>query len=858
MERLLLLGIALLSFGACTPPSGTDPPPEAQPSAATLEPLSPPPSPPEPAVVTRGHVPREGGTLVRAPRGDALYLADEDHALLRRIPLPIDEHSPPRAYALPGRPAQVLALGDRVLVSVRDPGLLLVFRSSAGELAEEARVPLPADAWGLSVTGDGKRALISSAWTQRLSLVDLDAAALRWSVEVAREPRGVVVRADGSAAYVTHLVGTEITLVENLDSDAPSIRRLALPAAPLRSGWDEHERTQASLGYAAVLSSDERRLHVARHALGSLGWSAWFGSSTVDVLALPSNEPVAPRRTLPGMTSSDRWGFQRDRAGFLPDTDVTPFVQPRAIILRPSARTLLVAGEGNDVLAELDALSAAPALAPLRIHVLSGPTRRTELFDFPQHGAKLPASACGAPSGIALSEDEQTAYVHCRSTDGIAIVPLEDHRAGPAPRPYRRNETYVVAPVAESPLPELEARGRRLFYDATDPVMSGGLGCAGCHPEGRDDGFVWRELHPDPSRGTFFAGTAAVLAVSEDPSAGRTVGRPRQTPMLAGRVEATGPYGWLAESPTLVRRIREGFGLHRWMPFHTDGKTQTMRAEPLAAFLREGLVPPPVQERPLGEEERRGQEIFSSDTAACARCHAPESEYTSRLPMPLPRRRGLRGFDADPIPAFKVPSLFYVGRTAPYFHDGSASTLDELIDHNLDRMGMTSQLSAEERNDLVAYLRRIEPPARPRALPGDRGATPWRARAHERLATRSSRPRTAARPGEIQRGIGLLRRHALAERAFARAHEGRVDPRARDRAGPPGRRLRRQADPRVGARRVPRRQPREPPRRDAGGHFPRGRAGGRGRRRLPCAARGSSGVSAGQSVEMDDPARGVE
>jgi cytochrome c peroxidase len=48
-----------------------------------------------------------------------------------------------------------------------------------------------------------------------------------------------------------------------------------------------------------------------------------------------------------------------------------------------------------------------------------------------------------------------------------------------------------------------------------------------------------------------------------------------------------------------------------------------------------------------------------------------------------------------------------VGLTAPYFHDGSAKTLEELVERNGDRMGKTSQLSTNERRALVAYLRTL-------------------------------------------------------------------------------------------------------------------------------------------------------
>ena len=51
-----------------------------------------------------------------------------------------------------------------------------------------------------------------------------------------------------------------------------------------------------------------------------------------------------------------------------------------------------------------------------------------------------------------------------------------------------------------------------------------------------------------------------------------------------------------------------------------------------------------------------------------------------------------------------MPSLRYVGKTAPYYHDGSALTLQALIAENKERMGKTQHLSEEERAALVAYL----------------------------------------------------------------------------------------------------------------------------------------------------------
>jgi cytochrome c peroxidase len=56
--------------------------------------------------------------------------------------------------------------------------------------------------------------------------------------------------------------------------------------------------------------------------------------------------------------------------------------------------------------------------------------------------------------------------------------------------------------------------------------------------------------------------------------------------------------------------------------------------------------------------------------------------------------------------AVNTPRLVGVAATAPYFHDGSAPTLEAVLDHAEDgAMGATGGLSTSEREALVAYLR---------------------------------------------------------------------------------------------------------------------------------------------------------
>ncbi len=634
---------------------------------------------------------RDGSALSRSADGRWLFVADEDHAALRKLPLPLPtEDGHVESLELPGRPAQVLALRGRALVTLRDPGKLLLVATGGSAMTIASSVDVPADAWGVAVTHDEKTALVTSAWTHRVTAVDLATGAVRWSVDVAREPRGVVVARDGTA-YVSHLIGREITVLTGADGDvAPDPKRVDLPAARLRT--PRGHALSASLGYALVLSPDDKRLFAPRHALGAQALESWFGTSSVDVLLTRSLEPLAPpRATVEARDLSEgTMNAFMEGAGDVEGAAVLTspaLIQPRAAIYRARTRTVLVAGEGSNTVVEVDALAIDPTLSPVRTWSLGAIEPARTAVDWKDPYAR-PLASGGAPSGLALDAEERHAYVYCRTTNEIVTIDLE-----PA-------ATQVVA---EAPLRLVDdelsyeaARGRRLFFDATDGVVSGGLACAGCHPDGREDGHVWQEV---PDRG--FRARPEVYR-----NGNSFGGVPRQTPMLAGRVKPVGPYGWKAESKTLEDRVRESFGLHRWSGGFTPGPTMD-RPKLIAAYLREGLVPPPRDVREPRDEERRGKELFEDPVVGCAVCHVPSRDFTDRVAYDLKRSLSVPGFLPEKDPLFKTPSLLFVGGSAPYFHDGRAGTLEQALFESGGGMGKTGHLSAADRAALVAYVRSL-------------------------------------------------------------------------------------------------------------------------------------------------------
>lgn len=87
------------------------------------------------------------------------------------------------------------------------------------------------------------------------------------------------------------------------------------------------------------------------------------------------------------------------------------------------------------------------------------------------------------------------------------------------------------------------------------------------------------------------------------------------------------------------------------------------------------------------EEWERGRALFNSDSLNCSTCHpAPLfrddkfHDLGSAHGEPLDYGRGRLTFDSIDYYKFPTPSLRNVALTAPYMHDGSVETLEEVIE----------------------------------------------------------------------------------------------------------------------------------------------------------------------------------
>jgi cytochrome c peroxidase len=291
----------------------------------------------------------------------------------------------------------------------------------------------------------------------------------------------------------------------------------------------------------------------------------------------------------------------------------------------------------------------------------------------------------------------------------------------------------VVPTPPESPLTE-EAfdLGRRLFHEAS-LSGSGQMACATCHipergfaeplPRARGDA----ALRNTPTLynaafGERFGWDGRASSLEE--FALLPIANPREMALpLADAV------AWLGADAGYAGAFRQVYGAPPSAPLLARALATYLRAitlgdSPVDRFQR-------AEPSTLTREEKAGLWVYES-RGRCWKCH-PQPGFTDDgfhntgvgavdgAPTD-PGRIAVTGADAD-RGAFKTPTLRGLAFTAPYMHDGSLATLEEVVGFYrrggnpnpwLDPAMEPLDLTDDDARHLVAFLRalsRVEPPA---------------------------------------------------------------------------------------------------------------------------------------------------
>ena len=213
------------------------------------------------------------------------------------------------------------------------------------------------------------------------------------------------------------------------------------------------------------------------------------------------------------------------------------------------------------------------------------------------------------------------------------------------------NSEIVLSKVSK------EDSGERVFHMGTNS----GLACASCHPEGGDDGRVWK-----------FEKLGA-----------------RRTQSLRGGIVNSAPFHWDGDMKDLGTLMTEVFNGRMQGP-RVDGP----HLKALAHFM-DKIKAVPTTPAVDSAAADRGRTLFNSSKVACATCHTgPALSNNATVDVGTGR-------------AVQVPSLKGVGARAPFMHTGCAKTLMDRFDPSCgggDKHGVTSHLTQDQLQDLSAYM----------------------------------------------------------------------------------------------------------------------------------------------------------
>jgi DNA-binding beta-propeller fold protein YncE/mono/diheme cytochrome c family protein len=285
-----------------------------------------------------------------------------------------------------------------------------------------------------------------------------------------------------------------------------------------------------------------------------------------------------------------------------------------------------------------------------------------QLYSSSEVTRPVPEGACMGPTAeasynaqaVAVSFDSSgRLLVQSREPAQLEVFSLvTEEPLGDAGSPFwvQLRSDAIIPLDAES----MRDTGHDLFH----ANVGGGLACASCHPEGRDDGHTWT-----------FSGFGA-----------------RRTQNFAGGLKNTAPFHWDGDMTSfqhLVDEVMTG----RMGGFAVEARY----ADALLGWM-DHLPSVKLPTREL-EAAARGKVLFEANN--CGSCHSGEKLTNNQ------------SVDVGTGGAFQVPSLLGLGLRAPYMHDGCAKDLVARFDPACgggDRHGTTSQLSPTQIADLATYL----------------------------------------------------------------------------------------------------------------------------------------------------------
>lgn len=538
---------------------------------------------------------------------------------------------------------------------------------------------------GFSLSPDGARLFVTNSWDDTISVIDtrsLDVIAT-WSVGA--EPSSVIEDRAATHLFVANRISNDVAVL-NAQTGEEEKRLAAGRGSSYITPSPDGSRLYVTHVYPnpsphrtapeseITVIDTARAVVIDRIPLHSIAHGFHIAFSTDGRLGVTAT--LHPKNLVPLAHLEHSGAFADTLELFGADIGPNPIevpldeleryaVRPFAVAIAPDKSHIYVTHGGSEIVTVID---VAKLLRFVRTHK---PPFVTDLSASANYVVtRVPVGA--DPRGVALAAGGKKLLVANRLDDTISVIDTRTDR--------------VVSTISLEGPKHLSVlrHGEQTFYTARYSFQ-GQIGCANCHIDSTFDGLTW-DLEPD--------------------GFGRDIVDNRPIEDLKG----TEPYKWNGSNPNLPTECGPRTEKYFWRSENYDDLTLTdlvvyvrsLPSRPNRWRLANGELTP-AQERGKALFERATDKFDNAIPQAnrCAYCHSGP-KGTSQKSFDVGTRK-----PTDNTGLLDTPQLTNIALTSPYLHDGSAATLEEIWTkfNPEDKHGRTNDLTKDELNDLIQYLR---------------------------------------------------------------------------------------------------------------------------------------------------------
>jgi DNA-binding beta-propeller fold protein YncE/mono/diheme cytochrome c family protein len=580
--------------------------------------------------------PTQSAAIAWHQGSDTLWIVNRDHATVSRVDratrtrtgeFPVGDD--PRSVALDG--------AGRPWVACHDGDRIDVLNPATGAVVASIPTGYGSAPVAVAIAPGGGTAYVALQGAGRVLKIDTVTLSSQ-GLAVGPTPRAIAITGDGGRVLVTRFISAR-NHGEVYDIAAGPFtltRRIRLPMRAISADSSADGRGVPNhLTGIAISPRANRAWITAKKDNTTRGLQFYDGRHELDT----DNTVRAQLLVLDlGNNSVDA-----TRSRDLDNSDA-----PSAIAFSPLGDYAFIALQGNNEVTLIDALGVDTA-----------PTQQGVVGRWPMQSA---------PQGVLLAGPDLVVQNFLARSATLTTVDAFLASTGPVGAP-----DHVALTGAEA-LPPAVARGKRIFHFGSDPRMSpeGYMSCASCHADGGSDGRVWD-----------FSGRGEGLRNNIDLRGRAGMGH--------GLVHWTGNFDEIQDFEGDIRLFFGGAG---FMSDANFAATQNPLGPPkaglsaelddLAAYvasLGAASLPRSPHRQANGQLTAaavRGQAVFASE--GCATCHAPASGFRDGVRHNIGTLRGTSGQRLGaPLDGIDTPTLLGVWDNPPYFHDGSADTLEAVF-----------------------------------------------------------------------------------------------------------------------------------------------------------------------------------